>query len=328
MPWATLQRRVNHTQYPLEWDTRREWLLAPDLTQPRTVTRYDGLGRSLGTVTYSNATAIIDSVSTTYSVAQGLPGFTVDTQTPFERVTAVDAYNHQQITYSDGFGNTRYSQDYSGVGSPDRPYQTYRTIQSNYDPVANITSTNTYNQNSNKVAYRTSIYDGTNELVGWNDADSGSCTNTPMPASCSNSSDTAWKVSYDNNGNQTSLTDPRGQTTYASYDSLDRMLCKEITRPLSAPVKVARTSATSMTAITIAAIQVLTSPVGVKHRPPRIPSGIQWPRSLVEALATAGGNGYDARSQDIMDTLSVTSDNTTTTQTVSKSYDNAGSYRA
>ena len=33
--------------------------LAPDLTQPRTVTRYDGLGRSLGTVTYSNATAIM-----------------------------------------------------------------------------------------------------------------------------------------------------------------------------------------------------------------------------------------------------------------------------
>ena len=56
-----------------------------------------------------------------------------------------------------------------------------------------------------------------------------------MPASCSNSSDTAWNATYDNNGNQTSLTDPRGQTTYASYDSLDRMLCKGTTQASVSP---------------------------------------------------------------------------------------------
>ncbi len=64
-----------------------------------------GQGRSLGTVTYSNATAIVASTSITYTVAQGVPGFNGDTQTPFERATTVDAYNHKSISYTDGFGH-------------------------------------------------------------------------------------------------------------------------------------------------------------------------------------------------------------------------------
>ncbi|HEY5005994.1 MAG TPA: hypothetical protein VII61_22735 [Ktedonobacteraceae bacterium] len=62
--------------------------------------------------------------------------------------------------------------------------------------------------------------------TGYNDSDLGACNLTPMPPSCSNSSDTAWSYSYDGNGNVLSQTDPRNVSTYTSYDVLDRPLCR------------------------------------------------------------------------------------------------------
>ena len=80
-----------------------------------------------------------------------------------------------------------------------------------------------------------------------------------------------------------------------------------------------------MTAITIAAILSINFPGGCKAPSTSYPIG----NTVAQVFSGSAGNGwrcngYDARSQDIMDTLSVTSDNTTTTQTVSKSYNNAG----
>lgn len=78
--------------------------IAPDTTQARSVTKYDGLGRALGSVTYSDATTIKLSTSLTYTVADGLPGFTQNTGLPFERTTTLDAYHHQLVSYTDAVG--------------------------------------------------------------------------------------------------------------------------------------------------------------------------------------------------------------------------------
>ncbi len=73
---------------------------------------------------------------------------------------------------------------------------------------------------------RSTTYDGLKRVTGFNDSDQGSCANTPLPASCSSSSDTAWKVTYDADGNRLTQTDPRKVSTYTSYDALDRPLCR------------------------------------------------------------------------------------------------------
>ena len=79
---------------------------------------YDGLGRSLGSITYSDASTIVLESSYSYTVAQGVPGISSDSSTPFERTITLDAYNHQAIGFTDALGRTRYTQVYSGIGSP------------------------------------------------------------------------------------------------------------------------------------------------------------------------------------------------------------------
>ena len=48
----------------------------------------------------------------------GIPSFNVDTSTPFEQTTTLDAYQHQQVSYTDAVGRDRYEQVFSGTASP------------------------------------------------------------------------------------------------------------------------------------------------------------------------------------------------------------------
>ncbi len=139
----------------------------PDLTQARTVTSYDAQGRSQGSVTYSNNGTIVESSTTNYTVAQGLPGFTVDSSTPFEQTISLDAYNHQDVSYMDALGRVRYEQIFSGTGSP---YTVVRTIQYNRDEADNLLSTVTFDANSKVQASSSTTYDGLGQVTGWNDS--------------------------------------------------------------------------------------------------------------------------------------------------------------
>jgi YD repeat-containing protein len=49
-----------------------------------------------------------------------------------------------------------------------------------------------------------------------------------MPADCSGTTDTAWKYTYDADGNRLSQTDSRNQSRYTTYDALDRPLCSAL----------------------------------------------------------------------------------------------------
>ncbi len=195
----------------------------PDLTKARTVSSYDGLGRSLGSITYSNATTIVLESSIIYTVATGVPGTSLDSSTPFERTITLDAYNHQAIGFTDALLRTRYTQEYSGTGSP---YTMVRTISDTYDTLGNTTAVQTYDSTGTVKASYSATYDALKRRTGFNDADLGSCSDFPLPASCSDSSDVAWKYTYDADGNQLSQVDPRNQSIYTSYDVLDRPLCR------------------------------------------------------------------------------------------------------
>ncbi|GCF10715.1 RHS repeat-associated core domain-containing protein [Dictyobacter arantiisoli] len=302
--------------------------VTPNLSQARTFTTYDGLGRSLGSVTYQDASTIVLTTTVSYQLGNGLASFSRDTTTPFERTITLDAYNHQQISYSDALGRHRYDQLFSGTGASGSPYSTVRTLQYNRDTVGNLYSTDTFDASSNIVAYQTTTYDGVGRKTGLNDADSGSCTNTPLPAGCSSSSDTAWKYNYDRNGNVLSQQDPRGQSTYVSYDVLNRALCKGTT---SAAVSPCSSSAyatffydsydnTSNPGVTFPSTCVAPSgsyasdPIG---------------KETAETFSASAGNGsrcsgYNQRGQADQSGLTVTADGTTTTQTVSTSYNDMG----
>ncbi len=295
----------------------------PDLTQARSVTSYDSQGRPLGVVIYGTGSIIVSEATMSYTVAQGIPSFNVDTTTAFEQAITLDAYNHQSVTYTDALGRDRYEQVFNGTGSP---YTVVRTVQYNRDEVGNVTSTITFDANSTALATRRSTYDGLQEVTGWNDSDSGACSNTPMPASCSSSSDTAWKVTYDADGNQLSQTDPRNVTTYTSYDALDRPLCSGTT---SAQVNPCQSSAyetyfydsydnSSNPGVsfpsTCSAPATASDPIG---------------EASAETFSNAAGSGsrcygYDGRGETTSSGLSVTADGQTTTQTATMAYNDVG----
>jgi RHS repeat-associated protein len=295
----------------------------PDLNQARTVSTFDGLGRPLGSVSYGTRSVILSESTISYTVGQGLPSFTADTSTPFEQTITLDAYNHQQVEYTDVLGRDRYEQVFSGTASP---YTVVRTVQYNQDEVGNVTSTVTYDATSKAQATHSSIYDGLKRVTGWNDSDQGSCANTPLPTSCSSSSDTAWKMTYDADNNTLSQTDPRNVTTYTSYDALDRPLCRGTA---SSQVNPCQSSAyatffydsyNNSSNPGVAFPSSCIAPVGTST-----PIG----KTVAETFSNAVGNGwrcsgYDARGQAIANALSVTADGKTTTQNVSTTYNDLG----
>ncbi|HLG75756.1 MAG TPA: hypothetical protein VKX46_05040, partial [Ktedonobacteraceae bacterium] len=199
--------------------------VAPDLNQPRTVTSYDSLGRSLGTVTYGNGSTIVQESTISYTVAQGVPTISSESSTPYEQTITLDAYHHQSISYADGFGRTRYTQVFSGTSSP---YAVIRTVGTTYDTVGNTLSVVTSDSSGSAQATYSATYDGLKRLTGFTDADLGSCANTPLPADCSGPTDTAWKYTYDADGNRLSQTNPRDQSRSTTYDALDRPLCSAL----------------------------------------------------------------------------------------------------
>ncbi|GCE23180.1 hypothetical protein KDK_69800 [Dictyobacter kobayashii] len=283
--------------------------IAPNLAQARTVTIYDGLGRPLGSVTYQDTSTIVLSTSVSYQVANALPGFTKEqSTTPFERTITVDAYNHQQVSYTDALGRHRYDQVFTGTN----PYTVVRTIQYNRDTVGNLVSTNTFDATSTIVASQSATYDGVGRKVGMNDSDLGN----------------NWVYSYDGDGNVLSQTDPRGQSTYVSYDVLNRSLCKGTT---SASVNPCSSSAY--------ATFFYDSYDNSSNTGVAFPSGCAAPTGSFASdpignetadtfRSTAGSgwrcSGYDERGRPDQSGLSVTADGTTTTQMVNASYNDMG----
>src|SRR5260370_41162994 len=145
--------------------------ITPDQTRARSVTSYDGLGRSLGSITYSNATTIVLESSISYTVATGVPGTSLDSSTPFERTIMLDAYNHQAIGFTDALGRTRYTQEYSGTSSP---YSMIRTVSNTYDTQGNTTAVQTYDSTGTVQASYSATYDALKRRTGFNDCDLGS----------------------------------------------------------------------------------------------------------------------------------------------------------
>jgi YD repeat-containing protein len=295
----------------------------PDLNQARTVSTFDGMGRPLGSISYGTGSVILSESTISYTVGQGLPSFTADTSTPFEQTITLDAYNHQQVEYTDVLGRDRYEQVFSGTSSP---YTVVRTVQTNQDEVGNVTSTVTYDATSKAQATRSSIYDGLKRVTGWNDSDQGSCANTPLPTSCSSSSDTAWKVTYDADGNQLSQTDPRNVSTYTSYDALDRPLCLGTASSQVNPCQSSAYATFFYDSYDNSSNSGVTFPSGCVA-----PSGTSAPvgQKVAETFSNAAGNGwrctgYDARGQTTAGALSVTADGHTTTQNVSMTYNDLG----
>ncbi|MBV9615556.1 MAG: hypothetical protein JO031_08875, partial [Ktedonobacteraceae bacterium] len=295
----------------------------PDLTQARTVSTFDGLGRPLGSVSYGIGSVILSESTINYTVGQGLPSFTVDSSTPFEQTITLDAYNHQAVSYTDALGRHRYEQVFSGTSSP---YTVVRTVQYNQDEVGNVTSTVTFDAKSKAQAARSSVYDGLKRVTGWNDSDQGSCANTPLPSSCSSSTDTAWKVTYDADGNQLVQTDPRKVSTYTSYDALDRPLCRGTASSQVNPCQSSAYGTFFYDSYDNSSNPGVTFPSGCTAS-----SGISAPigQKVAETFSSAAGNGwrctgYDARSQTTAAALSVTADGRTTKQNVSMTYNDLG----
>ena len=287
------------------------------------MTTYDSLGRATSSTSYGMGSLILTESTTSYTVGQGLTSFSVDRDTAFERTIAQDAYGHQSIAYTDALGRERYVQVYTGMGNP---YGVVRTTQYNRDEAGNLLSTVTFDASSKALAVRSSLYDGLGRVTGFNDSDSGSCANTPMPASCSNSADTAWSVSYDVDGNVLSQTDPRNVTTYTSYDALDRPLCRGTAASQVNPCGSSAYAAFFYDSYNNTSNSGVSFPAGCTA-----PSGVSAPvgQEIAEIFSNTAGNGwrcggYDARGQSTASTLSITADSQTTTQTVLQSYNDAG----
>ncbi|HVB74905.1 MAG TPA: hypothetical protein VNE38_15240 [Ktedonobacteraceae bacterium] len=302
--------------------------VAPDLNQPRTLTTYDSLGRTTSTITYGFGTTIVEEATTSYAVAQGVPTISGETGNTYEQAITLDGYNHQSITYTDGFGRTRYSQAFSGTSSP---YSVIRTVGTVYDTVGNTLSVTTYDSTGTPQATYSAAYDGLQRLTGYNDSDLGSCTDTPMPADCSNSSDTAWKYTYDADGNQLSQTDPRNESRYTSYDAINRPLCSALTAADANSCSGSTDQVYFYDGYSNASTPGATFPAGCTA-PTGSYASDPIARKTAEIFIGASGAGsgwrcygYDQRGETDQSTLSVTTpDAGTITQTVKMAYNDGG----
>ncbi len=229
------------------------------------------------------------------------------------------SYNHQSINYSDAFGRARFGQLFSGTSSP---YSVARTIEYSYDVPGNTMQTQTFDSNATLQASYSATFDALQRRTGLNDSDLGSCGNTPLPASCSGSSDTAWKFTYDADGNALSQIDPRKQGTYTSYDNLDRQLC--------------RATAANPCNSSPYALYFYDSYNNHSNSGQSFPAGCPSTggsnsagRTTAEVFSSGSYSGwrcygYDARGQQTQSSLSVTADSQTTTQTINLVYNNGG----
>ncbi len=302
--------------------------VAPDLTQARTVTNYDSLGRTIGSVTYDNTGTIVQETSTSYTIATGVPTISSESSNAYEQTITLDAYGHQSITYTDGLGRTRYSQVYSGTASP---YNVVRTVGATYDMLGDMVSVTTYDSSGTAQASSNAVYDALKEPLGFDDSDLGSCTDTPMPADCSSTTDTAWKYTYDADGNQLSVTDPRNVSTYTSYDALDRPLCEALTSADASSCGGSTYGVYFYDGYSNASTPGATFPSGCTAPTGSYesnPIGRETAESFVGGSGSGSGwrcYGYDARGETDQSTLSVTTaDSQTLTQTVNLTYDDQG----
>ncbi|GCE23204.1 RHS repeat-associated core domain-containing protein [Dictyobacter kobayashii] len=283
--------------------------VTPDLSQARTVTNYDGLGRQLGSATYQDASTIKLSTSVAYTVAQGLPSFTQNPTLPFERTTTLDAYNHQAVSYTDAIGRQRYTQVFSGTGPS---YTVVRTIRYDRDVVGNLYATLTYDATTTQQAFQNATYDGVGRKVGMSDSDSGN----------------NWVYSYDGDSNLVSQTDPRGTSTYVSYDVLNRPLCKGTTSAAVNPCSSSAYATFFYDSYDNSSNTGVSFPSGCTAPTGSFASDPIGKETADTFRATAGSgwrcSGYDERGRPDQNSLSVTADGTTTTQTVNASYNDAG----
>ncbi|MFL5626095.1 MAG: RHS repeat-associated core domain-containing protein [Ktedonobacteraceae bacterium] len=303
--------------------------VAPDQTKARAVTSYDASGRPLGKVTYSdqnNGTYIVLSTSYSYTVAQGVTGLSSESSNAYEQTVTLDAYNHQSISYTDALGRTRYTQAFSGTN----PYSVVRTVGTSYDVLGDATTVQTSDHTATVKATYSATFDALKRRTGFNDSDMGSCSNTPLPAGCSSSSDQAWKFSYDADGNMINQSDPRNQSVYASYDVLDRPLCRGTTSAAVNPCSNSAYARYFYDSYGNTSNPGVTFPSGCTA-----PSGsyASDPIGRTTAESFSGNNsagtgwrcyGYDQRGQTDQSTLSVTADGNTTTQTMNMLYNDAG----
>jgi len=302
--------------------------VAPDLNQPRTVTSYDSLGRALGTVTYGQGATIVQESTISYTVAQGVPTISSESSTAYEQTITLDAYNHQTVTYTDGLGRTRYTQVFSGTASP---YSVVRTVGTTYDMLGNTVSVTTFDSTGTAQATYSAVYNGVKELLGMNDSDLGSCANTPMPADCSGPTDTAWKYTYDADGNRLSQTDARNQSRYTTYDALDRPLCSALSASDASSCGGTTDEVTFYDGYSNASTPGATFPSGCTAPTGSYASDPIGRKTAERFVGTSGAGsgwrcyGYDQRGQTDQSTLSVTTpDAGTVTQTVKMLYNDGG----
>ena len=176
------------------------------------------------------------------------------------------------------------------------------------------------------------VYDGLKRLLGYNDADLGSCQNTPMPADCGSSGDVAWKYTYDADGNPLSQTDPRNQSKYSSYDLLDRPLCTALTAADAASCQGSTYATFFYDTYDNSGTPGATFPTGcVAPSSPYASDPLGRTTAELFSSTSGAGNGwrcygYDERGQSDQSTLSVTtpSGGKTVTQTVNMTYNNGG----
>jgi RHS repeat-associated protein len=299
--------------------------VSPDQTRARSVTSYDALERSLGAVTYSDASTIVLESSTSYTVATGVSGTNLESNTPFERSALLDAYNHQTVSYTDALERTRYSQFYNGTTSP---YSMIRTVGYSYDTQGDTTAVQTYDSSGTVQASYSATYDALKRLSGINDSDLGSCSNTPLPTSCSDGGDFAWKFSYDADGNQLSQVDPRNQAVYVSYDVLDRPLCRGTSSGAVNPCSNSTYAQYFYDSYSNTSNPGVTFPAGCVA-PTGSYASDPVGHTTAELFSSSAGSGwrcygYDQRGQQDQSTLSVTADGTATTQTMKMSYNDGG----
>ena len=185
--------------------------------------------------------------------------------------------------------------------------------------MGNVTSVVTYDNTSYGLVRTNATFDGLKRRIGFNDWDQGDCNHGPLPASCSNTSDNAWKYTYDGDGNVLSQTDPRNVTTYTSYDLLDRPLCHGTTSSQVNPCQSSAYATFFYDSYDNWSNPGVTFPSGCTA-----PGGTSAPvgEKVAETFSNTSGsgwrcNGYDARGQTLAGALSVTADGQTTTQNVS-----------